>query len=129
MSNYNHDYDYSTAIRDDIRQYIEDKIERADWIDQPHELEDHLNNTLWIEDSITGNASGSYWFSRYRAECALAHNWDLLRECLAELGADMPTDPETADVIIRCALLSGCIADVLAELEQGGYFDVEEVSA
>ena len=112
------DYNYLQAVEDDVRQYINDNI----YIDEDtdlDELEEQLREDLWTEDSVTGNASGSYTFNRYRAEEYLAHNLDLLAEALEEFGGDF--DPsrgaEYFDVTIRCYLLSQAISNVLQEYE------------
>lgn len=70
---------------------------------------------------MTGNASGSYYCNAWRAEEALAHNWDVLEEALAEFGQDgvnvIEKGAEWADVIIRCYLLGQAIAEALDTLE------------
>ena len=84
------------------------------------ELEGKLNDDLFTEDSVTGNASGSYTFSTYQAEENIAHNWDLLAEAMEEFGCeDNPFDKgaEWADVTIRCYLLGQAISEALEEIE------------
>jgi hypothetical protein len=84
------------------------------------ELEEHLNDTLWTVDSVTGNGSGSYTFNSYQAEENICHNFDLLAEALEEFGGgcDILKDgAEAADVTIRCYLLGQCIAEALEEIE------------
>lgn len=51
-------YDYKDAIKQDVSGYIRNEIELSEWT--PEGLEEHLNEILWAEDSVTGNASGSY---------------------------------------------------------------------
>lgn len=113
-------YNYLEAVTEDVMEYIQDNIDLNEWKGNRDGLEDVLNETLWIEDSVTGNASGSYTFSRYQAEEYLAHNWDLLAEALEEFGADdvNPIDKgaEWCDVMIRCYLLGQAISAVLDEL-------------
>lgn len=62
-----------------------------------------LYDTLFIDDSVTGNASGSYTFSTWQAEENLCHNMDLLKEA--------------CDVTIRCYLLPQAISNVLGNRE------------
>ena len=109
-------YDYREAMIADILDYIrenytEEQIEAlaassADW-------EEELHDDLWVCDSVTGNASGSYWCNAYKAEEALCHNWDLLHDALREFGFDdcspIERGAEWCDVTIRCYLLSECI--------------------
>ena len=115
-------YDYRQAVRDDILDYIkEHDIQVTD--KNREEVQGFLYDTLFVEDSVTGNASGSYTFNTWKAEEYLCHNLDLLAEAIDELGADAGTykdcieSAETADVIIRCYLLTECLSSVLDELE------------
>lgn len=112
MTNYN----YKKAVKDDIKNYINENINLADYADTD-ELQEYLHDTLWTEDSVTGNGSGSYTCNTYEAENNIAHNWDLLNEALEEFGQTdiniLEKGAKWADVIIRCYLLSECIAEVL----------------
>lgn len=78
-------YNYLEAVKEDVKNYIDSEINFTDF-DSLEELEEKLNDELWIEDSVTGNASGSYYFNAYKAEESIAHNWDLLEEALDEFG-------------------------------------------
>lgn len=113
-------YDYREAVKDDVLEYINDEINFEDF-DTLEELEEYLNEVLFTEDSVTGNASGSYTFGTYEAEENICHNMDLLQEALSEFGDTealvMDFDAEKVDVIIRCYLLSECIAAALEEIE------------
>lgn len=119
-------YNYLEAVKADVKQWIEDNMElEHDLItgtfEDRDEIEEYLNDTLCIEDSVTGNASGSYTFSTYEAEENLCHNLDLLGEALQEFGNGpeylMNEGAEAADVTIRCYLLGQAIAEVLDEIE------------
>ena len=112
-------YDYREAVKDDVLEYINNEINFEDF-DTLEELEEHLNEVLFTEDSVTGNASGSYTFNTYEAEENICHNLDLLGEALEEFGGgrDILKDgAEAADVTIRCYLLGECIAAALEEIE------------
>ena len=113
-------YDYREAVKDDVLEYINNEINFEDF-DTLEELEEHLNEVLFTEDSVTGNASGSYTFSTYEAEENICHNMDLLQKALSEFGDTealvMDFDAEKADVTIRCYLLGECIAAALEEIE------------
>ena len=52
-------YDYLEAVTNDVKEYINSEIEMSDYSDRD-ELEEYLNEHLFYEDSVTGNASGSY---------------------------------------------------------------------
>lgn len=112
-------YDYYEAMREDVREYIENEIDFSEF-DSMEELEEKLNEYLWTVDSVTGNGSGSYTFNTYEAEENICHNLDLLAEALEEFGGgcDILKDgAEAADVTIRCYLLGAIIAEVLPEFE------------
>lgn len=120
-------YDYREAVKNDVMDYIKNEIELTEWRGNRDGLEEKLNEDLWICDSVTGNASGSYTFSTYEAEKNICHNLDLLEEALDEFGSDhgylLDNGAEACDVTIRCYLLGECIAAALDEIED----DLEEV--
>ncbi len=112
-------YDYLQAVIDDVKQYIADnKITVT--TDNRDEIEQQLNEDLFTEDSVTGNASGSYTFSTYQAEENLCRNMDLLADALSYFGFTLDyleKGAEACDVTIRCYLLNQAISDVLDEIE------------
>ena len=113
------EYDYREAVKDDVSEYIKNEINFEDF-DTLDELEEHLNDVLFVEDGVTGNASGSYTFTTYKAEENICHNLDLLVEALEAFGGDfdiLKDGAEAADVTIRCYLLGECIAATLEEIE------------
>ena len=123
-------YNYMNAMTENIRDYITENINREDYTEDRDGLEEYLNDTLWTEDGVTGNASGSYYCNAWKAEEALSHNWDLLAEALEEFGQDgtdvLKEGAEAMDVTIRCYLLGQAIAEVLDDLDSDGYFDSTE---
>lgn len=120
-------YDYREAMTEDVKEWIKENIDLTEWTEDREGLEQQLNDDLWTEDSITGNASGSYYCNSYKAEESIAHNWDLLNEALDEFGQNdinvIKKGAEWADVTIRCYLLWSVISEVLDELEENGDFD------
>lgn len=117
-------YNYREEIKSDIKDYLKDNEISFDGYDR-EELHEHLDELLWLEDSVTGNASGSYWMSTFKAEEALCHNMELYFEAGSEFGLTFENiakswSAEVADVTIRCYLLSECISEVIDEL---GIFD------
>lgn len=123
-------YDYREAMTEDVKEWIKENIDLTEWTEDREGLEQQLNDDLWTEDSITGNASGSYYCNSYKAEESIAHNWDLLNEALDEFEQNninvIEKGAEWADVIIRCYLLRSVISDVLDEMEENGDFDESE---
>lgn len=115
-------YNYLESMKEDIKNYIKENKdnESYNW-NNLEEVKELLYDDLWIDDSVTGNASGSYYCNSYKARESLAGNEDLLVEALEEFGNDAEsykrslTDPEFADVTIRCYLLSQAIDEALKE--------------
>lgn len=112
-------YDYREAVKNDVLEYINNEINFEDF-DTLEELKEYLNEVLFLKDSVTGNASGSYTFNTYEAEEHICHNLVLLGEALE--GFDDACDilkegAESADVAIRCHLLGECINAALVEIK------------
>lgn len=123
-------YDYLQAVKDDVKQYIDDN-DITITADNREDIEQQLNDDLFCNDSVTGNASGSYYCNAWKAEEALCHNLDLLGEAADEFGDESITNvlkqgPEACDVTIRCYLLSQAISAVLDELEDEAEDDTNE---
>ena len=114
-------YNYFENVCEDIRNYISEHEIKVTNLNR-EEVEEELNDKLFIEDCITGNASGSYTFNAWQAEEYLAHNWDLLEEAMSEFccSDENPIEKgaEWCDVTIRCYLLGQCLGKVLDELEE-----------
>ena len=116
-------YNYLEAMTEDIKDYIRNdaELDANDLLYNRSYLEEKLHDDLWICDSVTGNASGSYYCNSWKAEESLAHNWDLLAEAIKEFGCEvdlLEKGAEWADVTIRCYLLGQAIGEVLDEMEE-----------
>jgi hypothetical protein len=125
-------HDYETEIRNDLADWLR---ETADYdhmtADDFENARERLEDEAWTSDSVTGNGSGSYYCSTWKAEEAICHNLDLLGEALREFGdtgADiLEKGAEACDVTIRCYLLGqvfgdvfGKVLDELREKEEAG---------
>ena len=102
------------------KQYIEDHDVKVTTSNR-EDLEQSLYDEMFISDSVTGNASGSYTFNTWQAEENLCHNLDILKEACEEFGdegTNILESAETCDVTIRCYLLGQLLGDVLDELEE-----------
>lgn len=113
-------YDYLQAVKDDVKKYIQDNGIIVT-IDNRDEVEQQLYDDCFISDSVTGNASGSYYCNAWKAEEAICHNLDLLGEAADEFGDDSITNvlkqgPEACDVTIRCYMLGQAIPAALDEI-------------
>ena len=112
-------YNYLEAMKSDIMDYIRNDVNTNEFASR-EELEEHLNDDLWTVDSVTGNGSGSYTFSRAEAEEYVRDNWDLMKEAAEEFCDEerfikwvFNEDWESIDVSIRCYLLGQAISDAL----------------
>lgn len=113
-------YNYMEAMKEDIKEYINNEVNLKDFTDRD-DLEEKLNEDLWVNDSVTGNASGSYYCNSWKAEEAICHNLDLLGEAMSEFGCEadlLEKGAEWADVTIRCYLLGQAIEKVLDDMEE-----------
>ena len=114
-------YNYIEAMKQDVRQYMEDNESYLNYTDK-EDLAEQLNDQCWTADRVTGNASGSYTFCREEAKGYVMDNMPLAVDafqefCQIDRFADCIAneDYETIDVTIRCFLLGQVIADVLEE--------------
>lgn len=119
-------YNYLEAMVDDIKDYIDENINLDEYEDR-QELEETLNDDLWVEDSVTGNGSGSYTFDRHQSYENVQGDpdaMDYIRDLVSEFGVDAETvaekfldeDYEYWDVSIRCYLLGQAIGEALDQL-------------
>jgi hypothetical protein len=116
-------YNYLEAVTSDVKDAVYErytKEEIRERLEDRNDFEEELNDDLFVSDSVTGNASGSYFCNTWKAENALMHNLDLLGEAIKEFGGDgnvLEDGAEACDVTIRCYLLAECISDALDEIE------------
>ena len=101
-------YDYKEAVKNDIRDYLDENWEKGKRITDDDRTQ--LHDDMFVADSVTGNGSGAYTSNSYEAEENVCHNLDLLDEALDEFCVDTATlrdklDGEWADVTIRCMIL------------------------
>lgn len=114
-------YNYREHLKADVVDSLDMFVPHS--YDDVEEFRVHLDERLWVEDSVTGNGSGSYTFSREDAKENVLANLDLLHEAMEdfevtdeEIGKRfMADDWEWFDVIIRCSLLSGVCEEVAEE--------------
>lgn len=111
-------YNYKEAVKDDLVDLIKSEyMDRLDEFEDLEEFREKVEEDAWNSDSVTGNASGSYYCNTWKAEEALAHNWDLLQEALADFGCEFDLDKgaEYYDVTIRCWILGQVIDEAIEE--------------
>lgn len=121
--------DYKSAVVSDARDVIKDEHENyEDW--------QELYDDLFIDDSVTGNGSGSYTFSTARAAenvKGIIFDSEAI-EAFRDMGYEgVPTErgPEACDVIARCCALgyvSGELESYFAEMKAGEEWCCSECS-
>ena len=122
-------YNYLENVTADAKQAILENLNCWNFTDR-EELEEIANDALWTDDRVTGNGSGSYTFSAWKAEENLCHNMDELEESCDEFGQDIgeavKQGAEYCDVTIRCYLLPQAISAAIDELEEEGKIRYQE---
>ena len=108
-------YDYNEEVTKDVVKYINENYnvdELKDEFGDIVEFRETLTDELWESDSVTGNASGSYFGCSDEASEAICYHWDLIQEMVKEgwyaLNSDT-LDPEKIDVALRCYVLDDAI--------------------
>lgn len=127
---YNYYEEVLQAVEEAVKDYYTPEVL------EPVDLDDYaekLNEALWADDSVTGNASGSFFCNSYKAEEALTGNWGLAAEALEEFGYNdinaFVKGAEWIDCVVRCYLLSQCIADFIEQNEEELTERIERLNA
>ena len=117
-------YNYLENMVEDVKEYIKNEIDFSEYEDMD-ELRESLNDDLWTEDSVTGNASGSYTFDRATAKEYVDENKDLVNDMMEEFDCKekvsnwwIEDDYESIDVSIRCYLLGQAIEKALDDFTE-----------
>lgn len=106
-------YDYEKAVKRDALEalkYYDDEIKEIEDVD---DLAEFIDEHLWTDDSVTGNASGTYTVDTRKAKEYVLDNMDLLNDAINEFGGDyseigekfLNEEWEWFDVTIRCFVL------------------------
>lgn len=113
-------YDYREYEIEDVKEVLSNY--NLDDFDDLDDFEQKLNDDLWIDDSVTGNGSGSYTFNTNVAKEYVEDNFDLLLSAYREFGyCEFPIaeeEWEKWDVTIRCYLLAECIQAAILETSE-----------
>lgn len=115
-------YNYFESVKEDVKSYINEHFDEKEITERIREDKDDFYQSLYddmfISDSVTGNASGSYTFNAWQAEENICHNLGLYKDALDEFGGEPDWESaESVDVTIRCYLLGQVLTEVLDELE------------
>ena len=128
-------YNYLEAVTNDAKQAILENMKDWSFSDRD-ELEEIAYDNLWVDDSVTGNASGSYTFNREAAKEYVTRSddgMDTLRDAVRDFDCEheaftafLEEDWEYLDGTIRCYLLGQAISAALDELEEKGKIQYQE---
>ena len=111
-------YNYHEAVKDDIREYIKENYDSV-----TEKMRAEMLDTILREDSVTGNASGSYTMHRAIAKEYVIENIDLLNRAVDEYGFNkkdigeqfLSEEWEQLDVLIRLYLVGEYFDDIFSE--------------
>ena len=111
-------YNYHIAVKDDIREYIKENYDSV-----TEKMRAEMLDTILGEDSVTGNASGSYTMNGAIAKEYVIENIDLLNRAVDEYGFDkkdigeqfLSEEWEQLDVLIRLYLVGEYFDDIFSE--------------
>ena len=111
-------YNYHIAVKDDIREYIKENYDSV-----TEKMRAEMLDTILREDSVTGDASGSYTMNRAIAKEYVIENIDLLNRAVDEYGFDkkdigeqfLSEEWEQLDVLIRLYLVGEYFDDIFSE--------------
>lgn len=117
-------HDYYELVKEDVKNYLKENygnkraVKKA--IKEDINFWDNLYDTLFFDDSVTGNASGSYTFNSEEAKRIVTHwrNDDIIQDTIKEFEIDMSKhygDWEFLDVSARCYVLGSCISEIEEE--------------
>ena len=99
---------------EEVKQSVLDFMEENDYTTENKDSEE-LYDECFNSDSVTGNASGSFFFNPYAAEEAICHNWCLIGEAWEKIGLDakdLSRGAEYIDVTLRCYVLGSVISEI-----------------
>lgn len=107
-------------VRDDLKEFIQDRWTETEIKDLDR---DEVYDEAFIDDRVTGNGSGSYFFNAWKAkESIFEMDEELLKETISEFGIDMAEhwgDWEYLDVSVRCYALGQIdIEELLDEIRK-----------
>ena len=118
-------YNYKETVKADVEQWVRENLGDFDSLEEPLDY-DTIYDNCWIDDSVTGNASGSYTFSRWQARDNFFNDGESddyinsmieegfisakeVGDCVAE------SNWEKLDVCIRCYLLGEAVQEIVDE--------------
>ena len=119
-------YTYRESIKADVMNWVDDNRAELEGLDHA-DMEEFIYNSCWVDDSVTGNASGSYTFNRVQARDYFFSDLDsddYVRQMVhdgfiseSEVGeCVISSNWEKLDVCIRCYLLGEVVSEVMESI-------------
>lgn len=96
---------FLNEVRNDLKQMIIDNYPTRKELEEADR--DTIYDDAFIDDSVTGNGSGSYYFNTGKSRENVINNEEVVEEMIDEFGVDMRehwNDWEFLDVSCRCYL-------------------------
>lgn len=112
-------YNYFEAVKKDVKTWLGDYDPRgAD--ETLEEYRERLYDSMWTDDSVTGNGSGSYTFNTAKAREHVLAGFEQVAEACREFDVSLGElieagEWERLDVIARCYYLGQAIDEVVTE--------------
>lgn len=121
-------YDYERQIKNDLVMFFKENFS-PEWLENDldttsQDFVDIMYDAAMNCDSVTGNASGSYFCNAGRAHEAIFGNEYIYEEAIKEYGYDSDKlaeemfNYEFIDVVIRCYLLADCLHEFCDKIEE-----------
>ena len=119
MSNY-----YFESVKSDVTENDYTDLDYNDFVYNRDEVYERLYDDLWIDDAVTGNGSGSYFFNTCKSREAVLSDMDTVSEALREFCVEaseignrfLNEDWEYLDVTARCYVLGQALDEAIDEL-------------
>jgi hypothetical protein len=99
----------------------------------PDAVKEKIYDDAWIDDAVTGNGSGSYYFNNSASRDAVEADRDTVEEALREFCVEageigrrfLDGDYEYFDVTARCYVLGEAVEEAYDKLDSEGFFDID----
>ena len=72
-----------------------------------------------IVDEVTGNANGSYWMNRIKAQEYIKDKLHIVKDAIKDgfMSVDNLDEPEIIDVVLRCYVFYDALLKALQEIK------------
>ena len=126
---------YLTETIDNVIEMVTDNYSAFDFDGMtPESIKEKIYDDAWGDDSVTGNASGSYYFSTEKSREAVETDRDTVEDALRDFCVEadeigrrfLDGDYEYFDVTARCYVLGEAVEEAYKKLDCDGFFDIDD---